>query len=514
MYYTAHFGLTDTPFSITPDPHYLYLSTCHDEALAHLLYGVNEGSGFVLLTGEVGTGKTTLCRTLMEKLPETVDVALLLNPRLSSIELLIAMFDELRISHDSQKNNHTFKYFTDILTSYLLTAHAVGRRTVLILDEAQNLSIEVLEQLRLLTNLETTNQKLLQIVLVGQPELNKKLARNQLRQLSQRITARYNLSPLSFQETRAYIKHRLSVSGSQHSLFTFSAKYLVYRYSKGIPRVINILCERSLLGGFTQKKTQINYKIVLFAESEINGKSIKLPWIIGIVSSILLVSLFIGTWFFMTVTSTPLTHPLTQPSQPYTIPSAHTATDFLHFLKTSPENSAVLTLFELWKLKKAPLTHQNMCKQATRQGVACLVSSGTWADLHRLNRPAVITLTMGDVVVTALQDDRVTLKILNKEFSFLQRDLNKYWTGAFMLLWSPPSLPLKTMKIGKTDHAVLWIRKHLPYSKNRLSLHFDLDLKEHVIAFQRAQNLKPDGIVGEQTMLVLQAFSDKYPLLH
>ncbi len=266
--YQAHFGLSAAPFSITPDPQYLYLSEPHREALAHLLYGVNESPGFVLLTGEVGTGKTTLCRCLIEQLPENVDVALLLNPRLSPLELLATIFDELRIHYDVA---FTLKDFIDTLNTYLLTAHTVGRRTVVILDEAQNLAPEVLEQLRLLTNLETTQQKLLQIILVGQPELQKLLKRENLRQLSQRITARYHLLPLSSRDTQAYINHRLAISGAREPLFTRGAMRKVFRESGGIPRLINIICDRALLGGYVNNRRAIDTGIVRRAVREVMG---------------------------------------------------------------------------------------------------------------------------------------------------------------------------------------------------------------------------------------------------
>ncbi|ALG66745.1 ExeA family protein [Beggiatoa leptomitoformis] len=267
--YTTHFGLTATPFSLTPDPHYLYLSERHREALAHLLYGVNENAGFTLLTGEVGTGKTTICRCLIEQLPKNVDVALLLNPRVSPLELLASLFDELRLNYD---RSFSLKNFIDTLNNYLLTAHAVGRKTILILDEAQNLSPDVLEQVRLLTNLETNSQKLLQIVLVGQPELNQILKRNNLRQLAQRITARYHLLPLSLKDTQAYINHRLAISGARRPLFNRPAVHYIYQRTGGIPRLINIICDRSLLGGYVNSKTIVDIGVVRQAVREVRGE--------------------------------------------------------------------------------------------------------------------------------------------------------------------------------------------------------------------------------------------------
>mgnify|MGYP001813966333 FL=1 len=216
--YLEHFNLNERPFSITPDPRFLYMSARHREALAHLLYGLGEGGGFVQLTGEVGTGKTTICRCLLEQVPENVDIALVLNPKVTATELIATVCDELGIEYPG--GDTSIKALTDVLYRYLLDAYARGRRTVLILDEAQNLSADVLEQVRLLTNLETATQKLLQIVLIGQPELRSMLAREDMRQLSQRVTARYHLDPISREEAGAYIRHRLQICGSTNTVFS------------------------------------------------------------------------------------------------------------------------------------------------------------------------------------------------------------------------------------------------------------------------------------------------------
>ena len=244
--YLEHFNLTERPFSITPDPRFLYMSARHREALAHLLYGLGDGGGFVQLTGEVGTGKTTICRCLLEQIPDNVDLALVLNPKVTAIELIATVCDELGVVYDEK--DVSVKSLTDVLNRYLLDAYARGRHTVLIIDEAQNLSADVLEQVRLLTNLETSTQKLLQIILIGQPELRTLLAREDMRQLAQRVTARYHLEPISREETSAYIKHRLQICGTSQPVFNKRALDRIQQLSGGIPRLINVLCDRSMLG--------------------------------------------------------------------------------------------------------------------------------------------------------------------------------------------------------------------------------------------------------------------------
>lgn len=267
--YTEYFGFTEPPFSITPDPRYLYLSGRHREALAHLVYGVGESGGFVQLTGEVGTGKTTVIRVLMEQLPDNVDAAVVLNPRMTVPELLASICDELRVAYEPADRSP--KTLIDRLNAYLLDAHARGRRTVLIIDEAQDLSPEVLEQVRLLTNLETARHKLLQIFLIGQPELKSLLSRNDLRQVAQRITARYHLTPLSRYETGEYIRHRLRIAGQPECMFTESAFILIHRLSAGIPRLINIICDRSLLGAYSRHLKEVDSRVVKRATREVMG---------------------------------------------------------------------------------------------------------------------------------------------------------------------------------------------------------------------------------------------------
>src|SRR5262245_57432679 len=244
--YLAHFRLREAPFSITPDPRFLYMSARHREALAHLVYGVGEHGGFVQLTGEVGTGKTSVCRCLLEQLPDRVDVALVLNPRVSPVELLALVCDELRVPYPAGTKSQ--KELVDRLHHHLLEAHARGRRTVLIIDEAQTLSPDVLEEVRLLTNLETTTEKLLQVILIGQPELAALLEQPKLRPLAQRVTARYHLEPLSRPETNAYVRHRLSVAGRSTPVFTPWGLRRLHRETYGIPRLINAIADRALLG--------------------------------------------------------------------------------------------------------------------------------------------------------------------------------------------------------------------------------------------------------------------------
>ncbi|ANG65303.1 hypothetical protein A8C75_15640 [Marinobacterium aestuarii] len=268
--YNNYFGLSESPFSIAPNPRYLFLSEQYQEALAHLLYGIGSNGGFVLLTGEVGTGKTTVCRRLLEQMPANTDVAMILNPKASVEELLAALCDELGIAYPLGDQVRS-KTYIDLINRHLLDTHARGRSTVLIIDEAQNLGVVLLEQIRLLTNLETNECKLLQIVLVGQPELLELLARPELRQLSQRITARYHLGALSLKDLEAYIVHRLAVAGLNRPIFPASTLKRLYRLSGGIPRVVNILCDRALLGSFVQRDNHVEVATLVKASREVFG---------------------------------------------------------------------------------------------------------------------------------------------------------------------------------------------------------------------------------------------------
>jgi len=271
--YKKFFGLKREPFSIAPDPHYLFMSERHREALAHLLYGVRGGGGFVLLTGEIGAGKTTVCRCFLEQVPRRTNVAYIFNPRQTAEELLQSICEDFRVTHETEPGRVlTARDHVAALNEFLLRTHGVGQNNVLIIDEAQSLSAQVLEQLRLLTNLETNERKLLQIILVGQPELRDLLARPELEQLAQRVIARYHLDALTPRETAQYIHHRLNVSGLTGALpFDAASMRRIHALSGGVPRRINLLCDRALLGAYASGKPQVDLSIVERAAAEVRG---------------------------------------------------------------------------------------------------------------------------------------------------------------------------------------------------------------------------------------------------
>ena len=268
--YNEYFGFKEAPFSIAPDPRYLYMTAQHREALAHLVYGLNSEGSCILLTGEVGTGKTTICRCLLEQIPEQAKVALVLNPKVSEIELLETICDELKIDYPDADNS--LKTYTDRIYQFLIESNRRNEKTVLIIDEAQNLNSAVLEQLRLLTNLETNQRKLLQIIILGQPELLDILARSEMRQLAQRITARFHLQPLTRTEVKAYVSHRLAVAGQNIQLFPEKSIRLLYKLSNGVPRLINILCDRALLGAYVEGQYAVHPPIIKKAAKEVFGE--------------------------------------------------------------------------------------------------------------------------------------------------------------------------------------------------------------------------------------------------
>lgn len=509
--YASYFGLSENPFAITPDPRYLFLSARHTEALAHLLYGVTESGGFIQLTGEVGTGKTTLVRTLLEKLPENVDAALVINPRVTVPEFLRSICRELRLP---VKDKQTPQDIIDALNAHLLEAHAEGRRVVLIIDEAQGLSAEVLEQVRLLTNLETREQKLLQIILVGQPELRELLGRTELRQLAQRITGRYHLMPLSAAESHAYVNHRLTVSGAMAPIFTSSALRTVQRVTAGIPRLINIICDRALLGAYTQELRQVDAGLVRRAAHEVLGEAphrrISWPWFLG--AAVLLAFMLGATLFFATHDEAPAPAPLAAAPAPKPAPPtlARWLTDAQHPTDTDAAFGALLSL---WGERYVAGGSGSGCREAEQAGLRCLYRRGTWNNLRGYGLPAIVTLTDAvgvahQLVVTGLGDGSVTLRAGDATASFPLAEVEPLWYGEYLMVWRPDPKALLPLAPGMVGTSVAWLRAQLAalqHVPDTGSTSYDDSLVAAVKAFQQSQHMKVDGIAGEDTLVHLSA---------
>jgi general secretion pathway protein A len=526
--YDSYFGLTELPFSIAPDPRYLYLSDGHREALAHLLYGIGEGGGFLQLTGEVGTGKTTVCRALLEQLPAEVDVAMVFNPAVTAVELLATVCEELHIEHP--KETTSFKVLGDALYRYLLDAHARGRRTVIIIDEAQNLGREVLEQIRLLTNLETTREKLLQVILIGQPELRQLLTRPDLRQLAQRVTARYHLKPFTEREARAYIHHRLRVAGQRRPIFDRRAIRAVHRHARGIPRLINTICDRALLGAYASARAHVGASIVRRAASEVLGRPARTRrWVeVTVAAAILLAVAGAGTLFAAArlgrlpgrapAVTAPAAATTSEIAAAAPRPAPEPPPPSLAALLAEPAPSgeiaaAFAALYARWQVDYQPKLGELACERARQVGLRCVFRSGSWSVVRRLNLPAILTLTGvgGDArpaVLTMLGDDTGTLEVAGRTLTLPLREIERVWDGAFVALWRPPNLTAAALAPGARDRGVPWLRQRLaaadgqPTTAQASDL-YDDDLKRRVMAFQRSQQLAPDGIVGEETLLRL-----------
>ena len=545
--YLSFFGLNDKPFAITPDPRYLYLSERHAEALAHLLYGINEAGGFVQLTGEVGTGKTTTIRSLLAQTPKNAEVALILNPRMSAPEFLLTICEEIGIGVPDSATG-SLKDLVDILNDYLLKAHAGGRRVVLVVDEAQNLSTEVLEQVRLLTNLETNTQKLLQIILIGQPELRELLGRNELRQLAQRITGRYHLDPLSSDETSAYVRHRLRVAGATTDMFSAHALSEVFRLSGGVPRVINVISDRALLGAYTQDKHRVDGSLVRAAAAEVFGRQFAapwLPWAGAAAAGVALVVTAVLLWEFApwngssseAKASTPTvasatsraasTKALPTSGSPeasadaaaaikvasITPPASESLVQLLaaHRAETVPDE-AFGKLFGIWGMRYTAGT-DDPCTQAVAQGLECLVQRGSFGQLRQFNRPAILLLNDGSgnehqVLLTNLSDERAKVDLGGAKHDVGIGELSRYWFGDFVMLWRPATQNVKPLSVGMRGAEVRWLRQSLqrlsgsPTDAAASDL-FDAELSRQVMEFQRRNQLAVDGIAGVQTQIVL-----------
>lgn len=598
--YLGFYGLQNHPYSITPDPAFLYLSAHHREALGHLLYGTGEHGGFVQLTGEVGTGKTTLVRALLEQDQPGLDLALCLNPHLTVREFVAEVADELGVVLDDADQT-SLKMLVDKLNQRLLKGHADGRRTVLIVDEAQNLSAEVLEQLRLLTNLETHTHKLMRIILVGQPELEALLRRPDLRQLAQRITARYHLRALNRAETVAYIRHRLKVAGGSSEIFSEHACHAVYSASGGIPRLINTVCERALMGGYSTGTRRIDAPMVRRAAREALPRADRWPpqrrrptlvpaaallaaGALGFALHYGLEHLEFGAEAAQAAPVAEMPDALpdahasaTQPAKsppksksgagpavveataprtagadvpavpssgakakataasvsssvhakPATRVAATGAADSAGTVTTAadagirplpfPENDATITqLLRLWGVFGAPV--DTNCWALKIGDLRCVIIDGTFKDLVRFNRPALLDLVFDrgrrNVLLVALDETYAILVFGDGTRRITRERLKALWTGQARLIWRQP-IDVRNVGPGSVGGAVVWVRRqlarmhgiNLDNTAGKPSPIYDQSLAEQIRSFQRDHGLQVDGVVGPRTVIALNGIA-------
>lgn len=552
MYYDF-FGFREPPFSIAPDPRYLYLSERHKEALAHLMYGVQGQGGFIIITGEVGTGKTTVSRCFIENVPDNVDIALILNPRLSARELLSSICDELEIPHPA---GASIKQLVDLINADLLKAHAAGRHKVLMIDEAQNLSADVLEQLRLLTNLETAEKKLLQIVLLGQPELQDLLARPELRQLNQRVTARYHLDALNRDELPGYLRYRLGVAGLRAEIFTAGAIKKLFSASDGIPRLINLISDRALLGAYAEGEHVITAGHIRKAAQEVNGglrasgASVKggdrHPWLVVVASLLLAVIatlwLLDDRWSMRPASVVPMAGESEVPapdngnSQTETDARAGTIERLEVAEEATPSEGAVepLASFEFTQhsrslneahrallsawTSESPIgdvrpESGSECAYALANGLRCLERKGTRRSLEFLDRPAILQLQDDDgrwhyATLRSVDGDQAVLLTPSGPEAVAFRSLEPYWFGDFIVLWELPSYMTTAAGEAGTAREQLWMGARM---MELADLHAGsraesdrvkrMNGEEQVRWYQGQKGLTVDGIAGAMTII-------------
>ena len=568
--YAQFFGLKHEPFSIAPDPRYLFMSERHREALAHLLYGVNGGGGFVLLSGEIGAGKTTVCRCFLEQVPRRCNVAYIFNPKLTVVELLKSICDEFHVPYEHSGPQFaqvppTVMDYVDPLNEFLLRTHAVGQNNLLVIDEAQNLSPEVLEQLRLLTNLETNDRKLLQIILIGQPELRTMLARPELEQLAQRVIARFHLEALSPAETEKYIAHRLSVAGMTGALpFDREARARIHALSRGIPRRINLLADRSLLGAYAIGKSKVDRQIVDKAAVEVFGTlglpqagrsaperrvvvaatalaALALAGVIGAaavgalqrsgVSTALpsgaaasapkaaaAASAASGAATTLAKAARPAASGASAPSAPSDAIAVTPATDPAE-LRTAlgptarSERDAWRELAQAWG---ANFADGEPCQLAARQRLQCFRGSGSLASLRQLDRPVILTLRSESdepayAVMTGLGPHGAVLQTASARRSVSLLTLAQMWRGEFATLWRVPEGFRASAGEDGGNAASQWVAARLtalqgsPQTPD--SRDTEVPLRSRISAFQMAQGLKPDGLAGPMTYMQLNRLS-------
>jgi general secretion pathway protein A len=529
--YAPFFGLKREPFSIAPDPRFLFMSEAHREALAHLLYGVSGGGGFVLLTGEIGAGKTTVCRCFLDQVPPACDVAYVFNPKLSVPELLQTVCDEFRIELPARAAS--VKDYVDALNAFLLRSHAAGRHSVLIIDEAQSLSAELLEQLRLLTNLETAERKLLQIVLIGQPELRTMLARPELEQLAQRVIARYHLPALSEGETLQYVRHRLAVAGLAGEMpFDSRALRRLFQLCGGVPRRLNLLADRALLGAYAGGKTRIDRRIVDRAASEVFGPAAASPSRrplalgLGALAAAAALALAAGLgyrWQRLPARLAAAAGPASAAQPGGTAASAASAVPVvaagpasaaLPAVAAPADASALLArsqrseaaawreLAPLWQLD---LADGDPCEAAARAQVFCFRSNGGFGPVRELGRPGILTLRDAQdkpayALLTGLSGDQATLSVGGTTLVLPLTVLAGLWRGDFATFWKAPPGYREPATDTVSGPLADWVGGQLPAAPGQ-------PLRARLLAFQVAHGLKPDGVAGPMTLMQINRAS-------
>ena len=515
--YTQYFSLKQSPFSIAPDPRYLFMSERHREALAHLLYGVGSGGGFVLLTGEIGAGKTTVCRCFIEQIPADCRLAYIFNPKLTVEELLLSICDEFRIElAPAGAGPVSVKSYVDAINIYLLASHAGGKNNVLIIDEAQNLSADVLEQLRLLTNLETNERKLLQIILIGQPELRTMLALPELEQLAQRVIARYHLGSLTEAETGSYIAHRLAVAGAgAANPFPRSLVPRIHQLTHGVPRRINLLCDRALLGAYVENSPQVTGKILRRAADEVfagqvkvRSKKISGPLVGAAVAAALAISAA-AAWQFKVPAQSAAPKVALRSAPRVQVKAAPPASAIAH----TDEQQALRELAALWGQPLAPGV--DACQAGMKQNLRCHLGKGGLYELRLLDRPAVLTLRDGPTVryavLTSMDERSVTLRVEGKEQKIDAGALASRFDGAYTTFWKMPRFYRDQIAAGEQGPDVDWIAARLaqlnaldpPAANEPLNAR----MRELLRTFQSQQNLKADGVAGPRTYMRLNQLS-------
>lgn len=556
MMYEEYFGLKKKPFSIVPDPGYFYMSSGHREALAHLLYGINSDGGFVLLTGEVGAGKTTVARRLLQLMPEEAEVAFILNPKLTPEELLATICNELGIAYP--EGTTSIKVLVARISDYLLRIHQEGRRAIVIIEEAQNLNLEALEQIRLLTNLETHSQKLLQVIMLGQPEFREMLSRPQLRQLSQRISARYHLGPLTREEVPLYVGYRLAVAGLVRGQ-PFSPPVLkrLFGLTRGIPRLINAICDRALLGAYVRGKEVVDIKILKGAAREVRGEERGRPQRSLIyraaAASLLLLLCLVAVAFYYGAGSKPwplavagprahapdpteavkaaeraaLVRPAEPGAKAQAMPREKATLDRPRDLSGgSSRQMAYQALFQAWHIIYDPADQQTACDQARVQGLRCLTGRGTIAALREMNRPAVLRLVDekgGEyyATLTALEGETAAFAIGKETRTVDTGEIAERWSGSYLAFWRPPpGYNTGSLKPGSRGPAVAWLERQLALAQGRPAPSgeggvYDLRIMRQVKQFQTAVGVPPDGIAGLATIMRLAGIGGDHrdPLL-